>query len=81
MKAPLCQILIPAPWQKDLKDSSEWERDKHTTEELSIEELTALVWSTEESRTPLSEISEELAAEISAEIQDTRLPMPKWEEE
>lgn len=78
---PLCQILIPAPWQrkKGIEESSGWEREAHTTEELSTAELAALIWTTEEAKTPLSEISEEIAAQ---DIQrDTRLPKPEIDDE
>jgi len=61
---PLCQILIPAPWQKK---KTMWGRDDHTTEEISVEELASLVWSIEESQTPLSEISEEIASTMETE--------------
>lgn len=67
-KVPLCQILIPAPWQQKEemgRESSGWEREEHRTDEMSTEELTALIWSIDETRTPLDESSVELAEEMS----------------
>lgn len=63
-KAPPCQILIPAPWQKKqgIEESSGFEREEHVTEELSVADLVALMWSIEEAKTPISEASETLAA-------------------
>lgn len=46
---PQCQILIPAPWQKS------------KTDEMLVDELIQLVWSIEESITPISEVSEEIS--------------------
>ena len=68
-KAPLCKILRPAPWQESSKtigeESSGWEREEHETDELSTEELMELVWSIEESKTPLDDSSAAIAEEMS----------------
>lgn len=69
-KAPPCQILIPAPWQKNRSrsESSDVDSKEDITEEISVGELVALIWSEEESKTPVSEVSEVLAAKEKDDI-------------
>lgn len=71
-KTPLCQILRPAPWRQSEKDigeeSSGWDREDHETDEISPEELMELVWSIEETKTPLDESSVELAEELKENL-------------
>ena len=72
-KTPLCQVLRPAPWQEDKtvgEESSGWEREEHETDELSTEELMELVWSIEESKTPLDDSSAAIAEEMSEAEED-----------
>lgn len=72
--APLCQILKPAPWQKN---HNPWKRDRNTTKEIDPRDLEALVWGAMESKTPISEASNVIAEKIK---KDTRIPMPNLEE-
>lgn len=74
--APLCQILIPAPWHKRKRGG---DGKDHDTEEINVEDLVALIRSIEESKTPLSEISEEIASQEP--LKNTRLPKPKIDDD
>jgi|AntDeeMinimDraft_6_1070357.scaffolds.fasta_scaffold09532_4 hypothetical protein len=64
-KAPLCQIIKPAPWQSKPSDTSEglyWRQDEFQTPISEVSETIA------KEEAPTKEI-------------DTRLPMPQIEED